>query len=358
MLEVLRGALESHGGDPRRLTVEITETAAIADLDRAQAFAAALRAMGVRLALDDFGAGFASFQHLTRLHFDEIKIDGEYVRNLADDQTHQVLVRSLADLARGPGQGDHRRVRAGRPHDRAAARIRRALGPGVPPGPARAAGRRWACAAPVARRGLVGRRARAVARQRLVARLLAAVPEPVVQRPWRHAQARRPAARTRARRRRGSRARPGRAPAARRSRSGRQRRRRSASTPSTRSTCGTRLSAKIVSASRSSKSGHPGQGQVGRQDLGALVEAGVGEHRQAAGQLRGQGLRRSAAPRRPRPARCGRPGSRRARTAPWRTAPSARGRGPGPGPWPRRRRPAGPAPAPATGRARSAPGRS
>jgi diguanylate cyclase (GGDEF)-like protein/PAS domain S-box-containing protein len=104
MLGLLRGALETHDGDPRRLTVEITETAAIADLDRAQAFASALSGMGIRLALDDFGAGFASFQHLTRLHFDEIKIDGEYVRNLADDATHQVLVRSLVDLARGLGK--------------------------------------------------------------------------------------------------------------------------------------------------------------------------------------------------------------------------------------------------------------
>ena len=104
MLEVLRSALALHRGDPRRLTVEITETAAIADLDRAQAFAAALSAMGVRLALDDFGAGFASFQHLTQLHFDEIKIDGGYVKNLADDPTHQVLVRSLAELARGLGK--------------------------------------------------------------------------------------------------------------------------------------------------------------------------------------------------------------------------------------------------------------
>ena len=104
MLQVVRTALEADGGDPERLTVEITETAAIADLERAQVFADALRAMGVRLALDDFGAGFSSFQHLTRVHFDEIKIDGEYVRTLADNKTHQVLVRSLVDLARGLGK--------------------------------------------------------------------------------------------------------------------------------------------------------------------------------------------------------------------------------------------------------------
>ena len=61
--------------------------------------------MGVRLALDDFGAGFASFQHLTQLDFDEIKIDGEYVEDLAGDETQQVLVRSLAELAPGPRQG-------------------------------------------------------------------------------------------------------------------------------------------------------------------------------------------------------------------------------------------------------------
>ena len=189
MLEVVRAALEADGGDPERLTVEITETAAIADLERAQVFADALRAMGVRLALDDFGAGFASFQHLTRVHFDEIKIDGEYVRNLADDETHQVLVRSLVDLARGLGKEITAEFVSDDRDDRAAALLRRALGPGLPPRPpGRARGAGPDRGARAGRDPSVGRRPRAVARKRLVAQLLAAVPEPVVQRPRRHAQ--------------------------------------------------------------------------------------------------------------------------------------------------------------------------
>jgi EAL domain-containing protein (putative c-di-GMP-specific phosphodiesterase class I) len=104
MLDLLRSALDRTNGDPRRLTVEITETAAIADLERAKAFAQGLSAMGSRLALDDFGSGFASFHYLKHLDFDEIKIDGEYVQDMADSETHRLLVRSLVDIAQGLGK--------------------------------------------------------------------------------------------------------------------------------------------------------------------------------------------------------------------------------------------------------------
>jgi diguanylate cyclase (GGDEF)-like protein/PAS domain S-box-containing protein len=104
MLDLLRSAFDRTNGDPRRLTVEITETAAIADLERAKAFARGLNAMGSRLALDDFGSGFASFHYLKHLDFDEIKIDGEYVQDMADSDTHRLLVRSLVDIAQGLGK--------------------------------------------------------------------------------------------------------------------------------------------------------------------------------------------------------------------------------------------------------------
>jgi EAL domain-containing protein (putative c-di-GMP-specific phosphodiesterase class I) len=104
MLDLLRGALDRSNGDPRNLTVEITETAAIADLERAKAFAGGLATMGCRLALDDFGSGFSSFHYLKHLDFDEIKIDGEYVHDLATSETHQLMVRSLVDIAHGLGK--------------------------------------------------------------------------------------------------------------------------------------------------------------------------------------------------------------------------------------------------------------
>jgi diguanylate cyclase (GGDEF)-like protein/PAS domain S-box-containing protein len=104
MLDLLRSALDRSNGDPRNLTVEITETAAISDLERARAFARGLASMGCRLALDDFGSGFSSFHYLKHLDFDEIKIDGEYVQDMATSDTHQLLVRSLVDIARGLGK--------------------------------------------------------------------------------------------------------------------------------------------------------------------------------------------------------------------------------------------------------------
>ncbi len=86
---------------PGRLTVEITETAALVNLDRAKAVAAALRERGCRVALDDFGAGFASFLYLKHVEFDYLKIDGEFIRSLPTNPTDRLVVTSLVDIARG-----------------------------------------------------------------------------------------------------------------------------------------------------------------------------------------------------------------------------------------------------------------
>jgi diguanylate cyclase (GGDEF)-like protein/PAS domain S-box-containing protein len=86
-----------------RLIVEITETAAIVNLERARALAATLRRLGCRLALDDFGAGFASFTYLKHLHFDILKIDGEFVRGLRDNATDRLVAEAVVAIARGLG---------------------------------------------------------------------------------------------------------------------------------------------------------------------------------------------------------------------------------------------------------------
>ncbi|HET6509735.1 MAG TPA: EAL domain-containing protein [Baekduia sp.] len=88
---------------PGRLIVEITETAAIVNLERARALADALRRLGCRLALDDFGAGFASFAYLKHLRFDVLKIDGEFVRGLRDNPTDRLVVEAVVQIARGLG---------------------------------------------------------------------------------------------------------------------------------------------------------------------------------------------------------------------------------------------------------------
>lgn len=82
-----------------RVLVEITETAALHDLEESARFVAALRDLGCRVALDDFGAGFTSLRHLQALAVDTVKIDGSFVRNLTQSPENQVFLRHLVGLA-------------------------------------------------------------------------------------------------------------------------------------------------------------------------------------------------------------------------------------------------------------------
>src|SRR5665648_262072 len=86
-----------------RLTVEITETTAISDVTAAVKFVAALKGLGCRVALDDFGAGYTSFRSLRQLGVDMVKIDGSFIQNLGTDAEDEMFVRTLIDLARSFG---------------------------------------------------------------------------------------------------------------------------------------------------------------------------------------------------------------------------------------------------------------
>jgi diguanylate cyclase (GGDEF)-like protein len=86
-----------------RLLVEITETAAPGDLAEAKDFVAALRGFGVRLAIDDFGAGQTSFRTLRALGVDLVKIDGNFVFDIAQSSEDQAFVRAIVGLAREIG---------------------------------------------------------------------------------------------------------------------------------------------------------------------------------------------------------------------------------------------------------------
>jgi EAL domain-containing protein (putative c-di-GMP-specific phosphodiesterase class I) len=94
------------GGLPRRggLVIEVTETAAIIDVERARSFAEHLATLGCAFALDDFGAGYGSFYYLKHLPFDYLKIDGEFIRNLVTSHADQVIVRSLVEIAQQLGK--------------------------------------------------------------------------------------------------------------------------------------------------------------------------------------------------------------------------------------------------------------
>jgi diguanylate cyclase (GGDEF)-like protein len=90
--------------NPACLTLEITETAAIADLDQARQFISSLRGWGCRFALDDFGVGFSSFTYLKHLPVDFVKLDGSFIRNLPNDAADQHLVRAMVEVARSLGK--------------------------------------------------------------------------------------------------------------------------------------------------------------------------------------------------------------------------------------------------------------
>lgn len=99
--------LEAFTGKDRalteRLTIEITETAAISDLDETVKFVRALKALGCRVALDDFGAGYTSFRSLRLLGVDMVKIDGSFIQNIGTHAEDELFVRTLIDLAKSFG---------------------------------------------------------------------------------------------------------------------------------------------------------------------------------------------------------------------------------------------------------------
>ncbi len=97
-------ALEHERADGRGLCFEITESVAIINMERARRFAARIAKLGCQFALDDFGTGFASFYYVKHLPFDYLKIDGEFVQDLAGNRTDQLVVKSITEIARGLGK--------------------------------------------------------------------------------------------------------------------------------------------------------------------------------------------------------------------------------------------------------------
>jgi len=104
LLNLIEQELEASAIDPGCLVLEVTETAAIANMDRARGFAARLRALGCGFALDDFGAGFGSFYYLKHIPFDYVKVDGEFIRNLPASSTDQLILDSIVQMSRGLGK--------------------------------------------------------------------------------------------------------------------------------------------------------------------------------------------------------------------------------------------------------------
>jgi len=99
----IREELERAGFSPQRLTVEITESALMDNLQRAKKIAAELRAIGCRLSLDDFGTGYSSLLHLQALPFDELKIDRRFVESMTNTRDSRKIVAAILGLGSSLG---------------------------------------------------------------------------------------------------------------------------------------------------------------------------------------------------------------------------------------------------------------
>lgn len=95
----LASAVQAHPGVAERLTIEITETSMIEDFDTTRNLIASCKRLGVKVAMDDFGAGHTSFRNLRELEFDLVKIDGAFVKNITTSADDRFFVRTLIDLA-------------------------------------------------------------------------------------------------------------------------------------------------------------------------------------------------------------------------------------------------------------------
>jgi len=93
--------LKKYDVRPQRLLLELTETAAVTDLHDAQRFISAMRACGCKIAIDDFGSGYASFVYLKHLEADVVKIDGLFTHDLVKETDNQLFIKAIVDIAHG-----------------------------------------------------------------------------------------------------------------------------------------------------------------------------------------------------------------------------------------------------------------
>ena len=99
----LGALLRANSGAAGRLILEITETAAIQDVQDARGFVTRVKDLGCRIAIDDFGAGHTSFRNLRKLGVDIVKIDGTFVQDIAKSDDDRAFVHTLIDLGRRLG---------------------------------------------------------------------------------------------------------------------------------------------------------------------------------------------------------------------------------------------------------------
>jgi diguanylate cyclase (GGDEF)-like protein len=100
ILEFIDQEIEASGISPERLCFEVTESAAVSNLKKAQAFIDALRQRGCRISLDDFGAGLSSFAYLKNFNVDTLKIDGSFIRDITHNRISESMVAAITQVAK------------------------------------------------------------------------------------------------------------------------------------------------------------------------------------------------------------------------------------------------------------------
>lgn len=99
VVDVIEKAIRETDINPHNLTLEVTESLAINDMERMKDILSRIKALGVRIALDDFGTGYSSLNHIREIPFDVIKVDQSFVKDLAEDAYSQSFIKMVAELA-------------------------------------------------------------------------------------------------------------------------------------------------------------------------------------------------------------------------------------------------------------------
>ncbi len=99
IVEIVERTIQNTGIQPEHLTLEVTESLAINDMERMKGILNRIKALGVKIALDDFGTGYSSLNHIREIPFDLIKVDQSFVKELAEDAYSQSFIKMVAELA-------------------------------------------------------------------------------------------------------------------------------------------------------------------------------------------------------------------------------------------------------------------
>ena len=99
IVEIIEKTIKESGIRPHNLTLEVTESLAINDMERMKEILGRIKKLGVRIALDDFGTGYSSLNHIREIPFDVIKVDQSFVKDLAEDAYSQSFIKMVAELA-------------------------------------------------------------------------------------------------------------------------------------------------------------------------------------------------------------------------------------------------------------------